>query len=616
MKKYIYLAASLLTLSTVGLTSCQNEMEDMGNKVGKEVLFRVTANRGDTETRTTLTPDGAGNLACTWNKDDQLLVVNNSSGNKIGVITLVDGIDSPDGTFEGKVTLDGFDTVSLVYLGSVTDAESYASDTDNITLDVSAQDGSLASLTAKDVLTGEVIVENNSYVQKKGDVVQATATLRRQLAHGYFQLNFPDDIELVEGDEITITGEGLRSEGKINFKNGGNIANQDANYSGSTTITVTKAEDGNDFYITMLPVGNVTPTFTVTKDGVTYTAELGQHNWKSGEFVRKNNNGDGVNVEMEKVAAAVASDGKILGVKWARINDRSWVDCDWNHDDAFFFSYIPEVPLINQGIKINYTGNNIENGTVNPYVYHYQWGRNFGFAASNQYYLYDIKLPNWRNFPLSWAEDDLYYNATNSLLSSAQSPMNPGLFVETNNNDWCTTDLTSWPEHVDDEGGVMSVAPEGFRLPTKTDFEKLLPNGINESFKATKSFKVDGETIRPVFAKTTIEGTTVVWAILNSSTNYLAIYEFAGSYTLDQLTKTMFENDVIDYIDFPAHGARESFAGIVDWQSGGWYWSNTTEADGKAYVFRFSISNTNTVYLQVFALTRKCALSVRCIYED
>lgn len=615
MKKYIYLAASLLTLSTVGLTSCQNEMEDMGNKVGKEVLLRVTANRGDAETRTTLTPDGDGNLACTWNEGDKLIVVGDN-GKKIGVITLTSDAGFAEGTFEGKVDFGSNENISLVYLGVSENAETYASDVNNITLNISEQDGTLASLTAKDVLTSSSYVVDNHY--SSSDVTIENVRLTRQLAHGYFQLNFPseDNITLDAGDVISISGEGLRSEGKINFKNGGNIANQDANYSGSTTITVTKAEDGNDFYITMLPVGNVTPTFTVTKDGVTYTAELGQHNWKSGEFVRKNNNGDGVNVEMEKVAAAVASDGKILGVKWARINDRSWVDCDWNHDDAFFFSYISEVPLINQGIKINYTGNNIENGTVNPYVYHYQWGRNFGFAASNQYYLYDIELPNWRNFPLSWAEDDLYYNATNSLLSSAQSPMNPGLFVETNNNDWCTTDLTSWPEHVDDEGGVMSVAPEGFRLPTKTDFEKLLPNGINESFKATKSFKVDGETIRPVFAKTTIEGTTVVWAILNSSTNYLAIYEFAGSYTLDQLTKTMFENDVIDYIDFPAHGARESFAGIVDWQSGGWYWSNTTEADGKAYVFRFSISNTNTVYLQVFALTRKCALSVRCIYED
>ena len=102
MKKNIYLAASLLTLSAIGLTSCQNEMEDMGNKVGKEVLLRVTANRGDADTRTTLESNGAGGLTCKWSEGDKLLVVDNSNGSKIGVISLVKGENTPDGTFEGK----------------------------------------------------------------------------------------------------------------------------------------------------------------------------------------------------------------------------------------------------------------------------------------------------------------------------------------------------------------------------------------------------------------------------------------------------------------------------------------------------------------------------------
>ncbi|MDE6076818.1 MAG: fimbrillin family protein, partial [Muribaculaceae bacterium] len=299
MKQYIYSAAAMLCVASFGLTSCQNDMEEMGNVGGKEVLLRVTANRGDAETRTTLESDGNGGLICKWSEGDKLLVVNNSNGKKIGVITIVDGIGTSDGTFEGKVTLDGHEAVSLVYLGTAGDADAYSADSNSIAINLSAQDGSFSSLSSKDVLTAEAKVGENSYLPTTG-VVETSVTMTRQLAFGYFNLDFSgvEDLKLAKGDVITITGEGLKSEGKINFRNGGSVPTV-TNYSGSTTIEVTKTKDGNDFYITMLPCGEVTPTFTVVKDGVTYTASLGAHDWKSGEFVRKDNTGAAVSVTMK-----------------------------------------------------------------------------------------------------------------------------------------------------------------------------------------------------------------------------------------------------------------------------------------------------------------------------
>lgn len=611
MKQYIYSAATLLCLSSFALTSCQNEMEDMGNVAGKEVLLRVTANRGDAATRTTLEPNATGGLTCKWSEGDQLLVVSNSTGKKIGVITLVGGAETSEGTFEGNVTLDDLKTVSLVYLGTTTDAEDYSSDLNKVAIDLSEQDGTLASLTDKDVLTAEVEISDNTYVQKKGNVVQATVTLTRQLAHGYFQLDFSEvgDFTLAAEDVITVIGEGLRTEGNVNFKNGGNFAIP-TNYIGSKTITITKKEKGNDFYVTMLPVGDMSPVFIVEKDGEVYMGALGSHKWIANEYVRKDAQ-EGVKVKMHK------RDNKILGLQWADVNVRSWIDWSNTNDFAFYFSYIPDIPLKEQGIYVNYTGGNIENGTVNPYVFHYQWGRNFGFAASTGD-LSGVKLPNWANKPNSWASKYAYYQTIQGPGSPAQSVEYVDYFIWTTGNDWCNKNMSSWPVNVDDDGGKMSVTPDGFRLPTKKDFELLLPSGTSGAkFTSQKSFIVDGETIRPVYAKKTTEGTTVVWAILNSSTNYMALYELPGEFTLDQLNQTLFDGGVLDYVDFPAHGCRSGnqAATLQYYQSEGWYWAGTSSATGYADILRFTISN-NSLTIYVAGMPRKSALSVRCIYED
>lgn len=517
-----------MCVSVFGLTSCQNEMDNLG---GKEVTLRVTANRGEAATRTTLAPDGEGNLACTWDNGDQLLVVKNSDGSKLGVITLVSGAGNDEGVFEGKVNLDGHDAVSLVYLGKAGDAETYADK--YLALNVSAQDGTLASLTSKDVLAAEAAIKDGDYVSY--DRVETRVEMIRQLAHGYFELNFGDGVELEVGDEITITGEGLRSEGKVNFKNGGNVPTI-TNYTGSTTITVTKKEAGNDFYLTMLPVGNVTPTFTVEKDGVTYTAELGVHKWVSGEFVRAANTTsdkgfDPVTVSMEKVADDVDPTNPGFMSNWGGAGELikpSYTDTrevsgkysgnGWCYNQ--YSVYTGDLwcdPII-------YHSNGIVNGalysTRNASPSYYQWGRWMGFpynASMLKINSYGQPINNY------WAADNAFAlgesikdNARVKYQNTQYGSVYGGYFAIMNTTAWISSgwtnemakkasiifgaastqgnDYLDYIKSSDPLAGVCSwedrsgnPCPDGWRIPTFAELRNLIPGGgVSGTVSGTK----------------------------------------------------------------------------------------------------------------------------------
>ncbi|MDE6522783.1 MAG: fimbrillin family protein [Muribaculaceae bacterium] len=631
MNKYIYSAAAFLSLSCIALTSCQNEMEQIGTPAGKEVLLRVTANRGDAETRTTLKHDGNGNLTCNWSEGDQLLVVENSKGTKLGVITITDGVGTPDGTFEGKVNLDGQEALSLVYLGNAGNAESYESN--NIAIDLSKQDGSFSSLPKLDVLTAEAKVDDQNFLPT-GNVIETTITMTRQLAFGHFTLDFGSDVTLAAGDVITIAGEGLRSEGKVNFKNGGNVPTL-TNYSGSTTITVTKAEAGNDFYITMLPCGNVSPTFTVVKDGETYTAALGEHNWKSGEYVRAfdttNSTESGVTVEMKKKQKPI-DDGKLFGLKWAPANSRSYIDASPSYSTVSTFTYIPEIPFVEQGLgDFDYISGDKDKfvGENNPYFYHYQWDRDFGFIASDDAYDYSItRLPNYTNLPSGFRKTNYAYQYSESKSTMSNAIEYFDVYYYPTNNvsyDWCSnTGRTEWGNRFSTYG--YSVMPLGFDLPKKSDFENLLPEGENKEYTVFgKSIKVSDQfgdefTVKPFYVKNLEDGTTVVWSIMTSSSNnYLDVRRLDGLFTKDQLNETTMQTEVS--VNFSANGYRTN-SGVLQYKTRGFYWAKDCPAGtqtGYAACFSFtfnSSSNPTTIKLATGAQPRKYALAVRCIYED
>ncbi|MDE5880531.1 MAG: hypothetical protein K2H60_02270 [Muribaculaceae bacterium] len=395
MKIYIYTAAALLGFSTLALTSCQNENEPDNVSGNNKVLLTINANRGESETRTTFEDNGEGGLNCYWSEGDQLVVAD-SKGKKIGVVTLesVDENNKSRGVFKGEVELGSEGNINLIYVGSSAKATDVASSATYIDMDLSKQDGSLVSLTGKDILCAETDVTTVN------GTATADVSMNRRVAHGYFTLNFTNvgGLDLKADDVITITSAtstSLQSQGKVNFKNGGNIPSA-ATYTGSTSITITKTEDGNSFYVTVLPIGGayeVTPIFTVIKDGYKYTASLGSHKWLYGEYVRKNTNGDPV--EVNTWTKKKFSENAALTDNWGSSEDTK-IDLSGSVKKvADADGWTTNINIYNQGgwatyytYKQNAIVDNLLSSTDNGGAFYFQWGRWLGFpsACVNTYF--------------------------------------------------------------------------------------------------------------------------------------------------------------------------------------------------------------------------------------
>ena len=559
MNKYIYSAAAFLSLSCIALTSCQNEMEQIGAPAGKEVLLRVTANHGDAETRTTLEHDGNGGLTCNWSKGDQLMVVGQSTGKKIGVVTLVSGEDTPNAVFEGNVDLSANSNVSLVYLGTTKNAETYSAELDNLPIDLSVQNGTFASLSDKDVLTSSTFVVDNSFSSKEVEIEDVTLT--RQLAFGYFSLDFGGDVTLAAGDVITISGEGLRSEGIVNFKNGGSVPDNSASYTGSTSITITKSEAGNDFYVTMLPVGNVTPTFSVVKDGETYTAILGEHNWIAGEYVRAYSeqvDPSGVVVKMKKQS-----------VDHTKNPLAKWADGNLYYSDGASSISESEMSL-------------------------YQWGRNVGFGdyidargtkskTSDGIQVYPYIVMNedveeahpGTDVQIFYGGDyctDAYYTLGNSnndldyLKKNHQGKfiMN-GSFFNNTRDYWTFTSTeggNNWYERATacgykEANPCPSTSDGTWRLPTSEEFEQIIPK-YKGTYDATISLEAnlsDYAEIRALDLDQKYKY-AIKWTVTNSGLTITALM-VPNSYTIGAIKASSMDwsdsNVVVKY--FPFTGA-------------------------------------------------------------
>lgn len=610
-KKYIYGLLALTILSGVGLPSCSSE-EDIAELGGEKVMLTIRASKNADDTRTAF-EEKDGNLNCTWTEGDQLLVTSNSTGARLGVITLAEGAGQESAVFRGEVVLDDYESVNLFYLGKDKAIPSSITTTDYV-IDVTNQDGSFESLAKNDFLA-----QGDVQVSKLNGEATGSTELLRYVAQAHFNLQLPNNATLKAGDIITISQPdgAFKTTMKVKYKTTGSVIATNEN----NTMTITKAEDGNDIYVTMIRQTNVVPTFTVSTGGKVYSGTLASHDWAAGTYVRAAD-GNGIPVVLQEEPQA-ETDGEILGVKWASVNTRSYIDCATWDDDAYYFSYIPGISLAEQGLSVKHVDQNIINPNNNPYAYHYQWGRNFGFPASTGG-IADTHVPNYLNLSLNWPNDYLYYSVYNGAITAEQSISNPDVYIVRTNGayDWCSSTLSDWPLYYDEENDErMSVAPVGYRLPTEDDFLTLLPEGQSgNTYTATKTFSVDGETIRPFFAKQTAEGTTVIWAVLNSSTmNYMALYELKGKYTLANLTADLFGDNgkVIDYVDFPAQGsrsARSTNPSKQDWQTRGWYWSSTSAAAGYARILRFDISE-NSITIYVASLPKVNALSVRCVKE-
>ncbi|WP_455588430.1 fimbrial protein [Bacteroides rodentium] len=308
---------------------------------------------------------------------------------------------------------------------------------------------------------------------------------------------------------------------------------------------------------------------------------------------------------------------------WAPANTRSWVDAQKYNNNAYILSYIPTVPLEEQGIKLVYSSKEIFSDTDNPYAFHFQWDRDFGFIASDEAFDYaNTRLPNSYNIPNSIGGyyGGYYGNGTTSNIGFGAEEFD--MFIYPSNNqsyDWCSAQRTTWGNRWDTYG--FSAAPKGYHIPTIAEWETLFPEGVsgNTYTYARNGYSVDDGTSYPFYAKPE-NGKTKVWSMYQTDNKkYLEVRTISGEYReLNSLTNEMLKQDT-NPLQLPADGYRTS-RGTVQWQERGLYWSaesSSSPTRGYSIAFSFTIdTRQRTIRLSMGEQPRKYAFSIRCIKNN
>lgn len=499
-KQLIYGLLSLAVLAGAGLTSCSNE-EDFGQPDGQKVVLTINASKS-VQSRTAFEEEN-GNLLCTWTDNDALLVTD-KFGKRLGVISLVDGAGNATALFRGEVDLTGNETVNLFYFGNNKPIPTDLSGGSYV-LDLSKQDGSFSSLAANDFMTQEVNV-----TLLNGEAT-GNALMMRRVAEGHFDLQLPDGVQLKAGDVVTISQPDgkFHVAPKIKYATGGSNVSQTEN----GTLTITKTEDGNDIYVTIFPQ-TFTPTFTVTKDGTSYTATLRSHEWLQETFVR-NSDGNGVPVA-EWTKTELPTDPSDPS-NWGGDNIPEVV----NRTSTFWdFSkyglYTNCLDLRGYGgwaTWIEYTNGMYGGGLLSSKTtsgFYFQWGRLMGFPSNVN------SEPNvlQAEFVNSWFGNagegggyatymSDYYN-----LSVEDSNKYPQCFLR---NKWSTTtgyDYCKTNNSCTWESRSGNPCPEGYRLPSKEEMAVFVPSTgeVNGSYAEVKN--IQGQNVAFEWKVTATSGNT------------------------------------------------------------------------------------------------------------
>ncbi|MDE6522785.1 MAG: fimbrillin family protein [Muribaculaceae bacterium] len=351
MKLRHFFPCLLLAGMAVTVASCTDEA-NLTPGQGRNVTMTVNISRVGDNTRSILT-ENEGDLKCTWEAEDLILVVD-GSGNKLGVLSLKNGAGEESATFVGEITTDavGATDLNFLYLGSKS-AEEFDALTNPVVLDYSAQNGTIEWLSKNDFFSGSENVEiTNSYISVE------SVSLSRQISFGKFDMQLPAGVTYA-GQLITVSGEGLNTKASISMTDG------HATFSEEGNIVITRPEgtSSTEFYLTVLPAA-ITPTFSVTIDGKTYSCTLAQKEWEASKFVRKDN-----------------LDGTFSGIV-LNMTDKT----SENNPYEGYENEDPRNPL-HKFAKYNLTRGednlNVFVENEDAYGALYQWGRYYGFIDRN-----------------------------------------------------------------------------------------------------------------------------------------------------------------------------------------------------------------------------------------
>lgn len=499
MKRYIFTLIALLLLFGFGSCSENNELSEPEN--GRNVKLTVYATRGSADSRAALNEE-SGNLNCSWEEGDWLLVTN-TKGGVLGQLCLT---DKEEGKFEGSLVGLNEDKMVLnyFYLGSGASLEP-VSGSHNV--DIAMQGGTMDDLAKNDVLSAQAevaIIDGNAYVS-------GTLVLGRHFSFGHFTLEFSEGVTM-DGESVAIAGENVMTQASVGLA--------DRSVSSQTAGTITVAGSDGDFYINLIPATGVAPTFTVTIDGTEYEGTLSARDIEAGIYLRKQA-GVGIPVTMKKKENESENPsnpgntehwgGDNIEPKYIENNVTKVSETDgWTLNVRSLYNYG------GFGEYVTYESNGIQSnlltskGTV---AYYFQWGRWLGFPTScRNTVFYDTgyargSYPNTSQY----LPNGVIYNTKVGYIDDMKDIIVSYASCYMGNTSWTNERVlrssiifgmvSSLNDHLDYAGANENCkwedrsgnpCPDGYRIPTATELEALIPSTgqINGSYAEVKD--IDG----------------------------------------------------------------------------------------------------------------------------
>lgn len=460
---------SLVLLTALPFAACQNDVQapDNSQSSGKPVRLEIGLTYGDDNTRTTL-QDVDGNLKCTWDKGDRVIVSSivetGTTGNAVrfGEITLLDDYAGQvKGYFAGElIGIDNFDGKEVLFTYAGKGVETKDFDIDAHKLSIATQDGTLAGLTKYDILRGYTEVSVAGGIAYTPDMA-----LTRYVAFAHFTLSLPQGVTRTT-EPVTISGEGVKNYITYNKRPGIATGQEGA-------ITVNGS--GNDLYVVLIP-GTVAPEFVVTIGGKTYTGSLPSVKVEKGKYYRDNTTHAGIPVEMSAPTGVDHTKNPLL--KWAETNLERVSDSEF-YKAKFADSYTDNGHYYQFGRQVGF----IDYKEANDCGYVYQAGvsKNMYDGTTGGYI-----VPTYSTSNLTSGEKPMGFLISNGNIQSDWWPSNTA-----KNDDWSTRAKASGYNPED----MFIIDGEKWRMPKVADFAEILPEkGYAGLLDVTTAIKTINET--------------------------------------------------------------------------------------------------------------------------
>lgn len=276
-KSFIYGAMALIGAGL--LQSCSDEP---AVDVNKYTGVYGSANGGfysaSLDSRTSVDEDNQFNLVREWLGHETVAVLDDATGENLGALANTEAAKS---TFSGPLFYDwtsGEHNVTVAYLGE----KAAAANRDlksTIKVDITTQDGSLASLVDHDVQV------DHTKLAVTADGWSLNFNIRSVLSFIHYFISLPEGVTY---NDETITITGLNSKGTLNLLDG---TFSDVDKAASRAVkgikSTVEGKNGMDLYLAVIPGADQELSFSVEIDHVTYTGTRKPHTFEANVYYRR-----------------------------------------------------------------------------------------------------------------------------------------------------------------------------------------------------------------------------------------------------------------------------------------------------------------------------------------